>query len=64
MLLSEKTFVGGFMGAALNEVEVALSTARIYKKPTLKRHGLVSELTRGGGDFNNDSYDGYYNSYS
>jgi hypothetical protein len=52
------------MGSALNEVEGALSAERIYKKPTLKRHGLVSELTRGGGGGFIDNYDGYYATYS
>lgn len=53
------------MGSAWNGSELELPTERIYKKPTLKRHGLVSELTRGpGGDTNPDGYEGYSYTYS
>src|ERR1700693_2578742 len=58
---------GGFMGSAWSDSEAGLSTERIYKKPTLKRHGLVSELTRGSSETGTgarDGYDGYSYTYS
>jgi hypothetical protein len=57
------------MGSVLNESEGVSSSTKTYKKPALKRHGLVSELTRGSGRLNisgGDSYtpDGYTYTYS
>lgn len=57
------------MGSVVIAVETAASETRTYKKPFLKRHGLVSELTRGGGSpsaLGSDSYtpDGYTYTYS
>jgi len=57
------------MDSAFNGIETVSAEARTYKKPFLKRHGLVSELTRGGGAPNlsgSDSYspDGYTYTYS
>ncbi len=39
---------------------------KVYKKPTLKRHGMVSEVTLGSGNFNyfGDAYGGGAYGYS
>jgi len=54
--------VGDFMSTEWNQGNSAnegLKIQRVYKKPTLKRHGLVSELTQTNGGPNDTGSDNY-----
>ena len=42
-----------------NSANEGLKIQRVYKKPTLKRHGLVSELTQTNGGPNDTGSDNY-----
>ena len=62
MLTDNAVGFGGFMSSGRNQgnsVNEGLKIQRVYKKPTLKRHGLVSELTQAGGAPNPTGADNY-----
>ena len=42
-----------------DDAKSASLSEKVYRKPTLKRHGLVSELTMGSTNFNPPGSDSY-----
>jgi hypothetical protein len=55
------------MGLRRDEDGQMVPAEKLYKKPTLKRHGLATELTLGGGSFEylgSDQYDDSAYGYS